>query len=117
MTTPRERAEAQRQSKLLSIKRQVKAGKLVVRQMTPAERAEFPPLPEARRGKSAARDRRATSRGWRPRPGTTASVSALYRARAYGSDTTTPGRLRELERAAEQAEQRLRNVRETDTAK
>jgi hypothetical protein len=35
----------------------------------------------------------------------------LYRARAYGSDTTTPGRLRELERAAAQAEQRLDSVR------
>jgi len=47
MTTPRERAEAQRQTKLESIRRQVKAGKLVVRQMTPAERAEFPPSAEA----------------------------------------------------------------------
>jgi hypothetical protein len=44
--TPRERADAKRQSKLVSIRRQVKAGKLVVRQMTPAERAEFPPLPD-----------------------------------------------------------------------
>jgi hypothetical protein len=51
--TPRERAEAQRRTKLQSIKRQVKTGKLVVRQMTPAERAEFPPLPTADRGKSA----------------------------------------------------------------
>jgi hypothetical protein len=50
MTTPRERAAAQRQSKLLSIKRQVKAGKLVVRQMTPEELAEHPPLPKPRRG-------------------------------------------------------------------
>jgi hypothetical protein len=40
----------------------------------------------------------------------------LYRARAYGSDTTTPGRLRDLERAAAQAEQRLRTVREKNTA-
>jgi hypothetical protein len=46
MTTPRERAEAQRNTKLQSIKRQVKAGKLVVRQMTVAERAAFPPTPE-----------------------------------------------------------------------
>ena len=53
MTTPRERAEAQRASKLLSIKRQVKAGKLVVRQMTPAELAEHPPLPDPGRGKSS----------------------------------------------------------------
>jgi hypothetical protein len=36
---------------------------------------------------------------------------SLYRARAYGSDTTTPGRLRELERAAAQAEQRLGSAR------
>jgi hypothetical protein len=41
---------------------------------------------------------------------------SLYRARAYGSDTTTPQRLRELERAAAQAEQRLRNAREKTTA-
>jgi hypothetical protein len=51
MTTPRERAAAQRQTKLSSIRRQVKAGKLVVRQMTPAERAEFPPLPDTGRAK------------------------------------------------------------------
>ena len=38
----------------------------------------------------------------------------LYRARAYGSDTTTSGRLRELERAAAQAEQRLRSARERE---
>jgi hypothetical protein len=41
----------------------------------------------------------------------------LYRARAYGSDTTTPGRLRELERTAAQAERRLRAVREKSNAK
>jgi len=40
----------------------------------------------------------------------------LYRARAYGSDTTTQGRLRELERAAAQADQRLRTVRDKNTA-
>jgi hypothetical protein len=40
----------------------------------------------------------------------------LYRARAYGSDTTTPRRLRELERAAELAERRLQTVREQDTS-
>jgi hypothetical protein len=53
VTTPRERAEAQRKTKLQSIRRQVKAGKLVVRQMTPAERAEFPVLPGVERGRSA----------------------------------------------------------------
>jgi hypothetical protein len=42
---------------------------------------------------------------------------ALYRARAYGSDTTTPGRLRELERAAAQAEQRVRAARTQSTSK
>lgn len=51
--TPRERAAAQRQTKLLSIKRQVKAGKLVIRQMTAAERAAFPPLAGAERGRNA----------------------------------------------------------------
>jgi hypothetical protein len=51
VTTPRERADAQRQTKLLSIKRQVKAGKLVVRQMTDAERADFPPATDLGPGK------------------------------------------------------------------
>jgi hypothetical protein len=45
--TPRERAEAQRQAKLKSIRRQVKSGKLVVRQMTSAERSELPPSTDA----------------------------------------------------------------------
>lgn len=31
----------------------------------------------------------------------------LYQARVYGSSATSPGRLRELERASEQAEARL----------
>jgi hypothetical protein len=53
VTTPRERAEAQRQTKLQSIKRQVKAGKLVVRQMTAEERAAFPPLAGAEGGRNA----------------------------------------------------------------
>ena len=36
---------------------------------------------------------------------------ALYRARAYGSSLTSPARLRELERASEFAERRLRRAR------
>jgi hypothetical protein len=36
---------------------------------------------------------------------------ALYRARAYGSYLTSPGRLRELEQASDYAEQRLRRAR------
>ena len=36
---------------------------------------------------------------------------ALYRARAYGSSLTSPARLRELERASELAELRLRRAR------
>ena len=35
----------------------------------------------------------------------------LYRAKAYGPRSTSPGRLRELERAAEFAEQRLARAR------
>jgi hypothetical protein len=42
---------------------------------------------------------------------------SLYRARAYGSGTTTPARLRELERDAEFAERRLRTAREQDTSR
>ena len=52
MTTSRE-DEAQRHKKQQWIRRQVKAGKLVVRQMTPDERAKFPPLPEVGPGKNA----------------------------------------------------------------
>ena len=40
----------------------------------------------------------------------------LYRARAYGSDMTTPGRLRDLERASAQADRRLASMREKITA-
>lgn len=40
----------------------------------------------------------------------------LYRARAYGSDMTTPARLRELGRASAQADQRLAGLREKKTA-
>jgi hypothetical protein len=42
---------------------------------------------------------------------------SLYRARAYGSDTTTPARLRELERLAAHAELRLRSTREKTATK
>lgn len=42
---------------------------------------------------------------------------SLYRARAYGSGTTTPVRLRELERDAEFAERRLKTAREQNTSR
>jgi hypothetical protein len=45
MTTSQE-PDVQRHKKQQWIRRQVKAGKLVVRQMTPDERAKFPPQPE-----------------------------------------------------------------------
>jgi hypothetical protein len=35
----------------------------------------------------------------------------LYRAKTYGARPTTPARMRELERAAEGAEERLRRAR------
>ena len=43
LKTMRERAEERRQSKLEGIRRQVKSGRLVVRQMTPEELAQHPP--------------------------------------------------------------------------
>ena len=47
MKTIREQFEARRQTKLDGIRRQVKSGRLVVRQMTSAERAHFPaPAPQ-----------------------------------------------------------------------
>jgi hypothetical protein len=45
MKTVRERHEEQRRAKLALIDRQVKAGKLVIRKMTAAERAKFPARP------------------------------------------------------------------------
>lgn len=52
MTIPPENPEAKRHVKQQWIRRQVKAGKLVVRQMTPEERAEFPAVPETQRLKN-----------------------------------------------------------------
>jgi hypothetical protein len=43
VTSSREQADPKRGTKQQWIRRQVKAGKLVVRQMTPEERADFPP--------------------------------------------------------------------------
>lgn len=48
-------------------------------------------------------DLRNQARYWRER-------ADLYRAKAYGPRPTTPARLRELERAAQQAEARLRQA-------
>jgi hypothetical protein len=45
MTTPQERAEQKRREKLDLIREQVDSGKLTIRKMTPAERAEHPPRP------------------------------------------------------------------------
>jgi hypothetical protein len=35
---------------------------------------------------------------------------ALYRAKVYGSTPTTPGRLRKLQQASDQAQERLRHA-------
>jgi len=40
----------------------------------------------------------------------------LYRAKTYGPRPTTPARMRELERAAEGAEARLRRARDRERA-
>ncbi len=47
MKTIREQAEARRQTKLNAIRRQVKTGKLVVRQMTAEERAQASTAPSS----------------------------------------------------------------------
>ena len=114
MTTSQEQSEAQRHKKQQWIRRQVKAGKLVVRQMTPDERAKFP-RSEVGQGGTLGRDRQRPDAP-RSRGPVPPERLGLYRARAYGSDTTTPGRLRELERASAQAEQRLGSAREKITA-
>lgn len=43
MKTAKERHEAQRKTKLGLIDKQLKSGSLVIRKMTNAERAQFPP--------------------------------------------------------------------------
>jgi hypothetical protein len=54
-------------------------------------------------------DLRNQARYWRER-------ADLYRAKAYGPRPTTPARLRELERAAQQAEARLRQAEAAERA-
>jgi hypothetical protein len=46
MKTAKERQEEQKRAKLALIRKQVKAGRLVIRQMTPEERKKFPPRQE-----------------------------------------------------------------------
>ena len=49
--TSRERAERKREEKLESVREEVKAGSLVIRQMTDEERARYPPRENAPRPK------------------------------------------------------------------
>jgi hypothetical protein len=49
MKTAHERQEEKKQEKLAQMKQQVKAGTLVIRKMTPEERAEVPPPRPAKR--------------------------------------------------------------------
>lgn len=53
MSTQQERAAKARAEKLAAIEQQRRAGSLVIREMTPAERAKYPKLdaaPRSRRG-------------------------------------------------------------------
>jgi hypothetical protein len=50
MKTAKERHEEQKRAKLALMRKQVKAGKLVIRQMTPEERKKFPPREDAGEG-------------------------------------------------------------------
>ena len=52
MKTPAERQQEKRDEKLEQIEREVEAGSLVIRKMTPAERKKYPPRPpRPRRGR------------------------------------------------------------------
>ena len=51
MSTPKERADQKRRDKLDEVQRQVDAGTLKVRKMTPAERRDNPPKPRPQRGR------------------------------------------------------------------
>jgi hypothetical protein len=45
MKTTQERAEERRRQKLAEVQAQIRSGSLLVRQMTDAERAKYPPRP------------------------------------------------------------------------
>ena len=51
MSTHRERLAQKRREKLAAIREQLKSGDLTIRQMTPAERALYPPRPAQPRRK------------------------------------------------------------------
>ena len=55
MKTVHERQEEQRQAKLAAIDEQIKAGTLVVRKMTAAERKRYPARPVAEKPRRRAR--------------------------------------------------------------
>jgi hypothetical protein len=55
MKTAHERQEEQRKAKLKLMRQQIKAGKLVVRQMTEEERKKYPPRPEKPKRRYSAR--------------------------------------------------------------
>jgi len=55
MKTVHERQEEQRQAKLALIDEQIKAGTLVVRKMTAAEREKYPARPQAEKSRRRAR--------------------------------------------------------------
>jgi hypothetical protein len=46
MKTAQQRAEERRREKLAAVQEQIRNGSLVIRQMTPEERARFPPRPD-----------------------------------------------------------------------
>jgi hypothetical protein len=52
VTVQQQRREERRRDQLESIERQVKAGTLVVRRMTAAERKKFPARPRVKRARS-----------------------------------------------------------------
>ena len=49
MKSQQQRRDERRQEQLDEIQQQIESGKLVVRQMTPEERAKFPPRPATKR--------------------------------------------------------------------
>ena len=57
MKTAHERQQEQKKEKLEVMEQQIKAGKLVVRQMTAAERKKFPPREDAGDGRRRSRRR------------------------------------------------------------
>ena len=110
MKTIREQVEARRQTKLEGIRRAVKSGRLVVKQMTSEQQAEFPaPAPQR---EDAGRSVNPRLEGLEAEARYRRERLEIYRAKQYGSGLVTEAGLRLREREYESADQRWRKAQD-----